>query len=175
MTVNISMDNLTTLDFADYVAREVVKANVPQTGLVLEVTESRLMKDPVAPLDILSRLRLKHIGLSIDDFGTGHSSLTQLRDIPFDELKVDRSFVHGAHRYAPLRAIFEASLGMAQHLGMRTVAEGVEDHADWEYLRSSGCDLAQGYFITKPMPANELSTWLVDWEARRSKLVSEEA
>ena len=82
------------------------------------------MKDSLAPLDILARLRLKRIGLSIDDFGTGHSSLAQLRDIPFDELKVDRGFVHGACRDASLRAIFEASLGMARQLGMKTRGRG---------------------------------------------------
>jgi CheY-like chemotaxis protein len=86
VAVNVSMDNLTDLEFPDFVAREAGKAGVPVAGLVLEVTESRLMKDPLAPMDILTRLRLKRIGLSIDDFGTGHSSLAQLRDLPFDEL-----------------------------------------------------------------------------------------
>jgi len=102
--------------------------------------------------------------LSIDDFGTGHSSLTQLRDIPFDELKVDRSFVHGAHDDAQLRAIVEASLGMAQQLGMRTVAEGVEDQLDWDFMRNSGCDFVQGYFIAKPMPAEDLAAWIPAWK-----------
>ena len=172
VAVNISMDNLTTIDFADFVAHEVEKFNVPLDRVVLEVTESQLMKDPLKPLDILTRLRLKHIGLSIDDFGTGHSSLAQLRDIPFDELKVDRGFIHGAHRYKSLRAIVEASFGMAQHLGMRTIAEGVEDQDDWDFLVGSSCDLAQGYFIAKPMPANDLSTWVSAWEARRFELAS---
>ena len=170
VSVNVSMDNLVTLDFADFVARKVEHAGLPTTSLVLEVTESRLMKDPLAPLDILTRLRLKHIGLSIDDFGTGHSSLAQLRDIPFDELKVDQGFVHGANLYAPLRAIVEASLGMAQHLGMKTVAEGVEERADWDFLRTTGCDLAQGYFIAKPMPAAELPGWIEAWNTRCNDL-----
>jgi EAL domain-containing protein (putative c-di-GMP-specific phosphodiesterase class I) len=129
------------------------------------VTESRLMKGLLTPLDILARLRLKHIGLSIDDFGTGHSSLAQLRDIPFDELKVDRGFVHGACRDASLRAIFEASVGMARRLGMKTVAEGVEDQADWDFVRAAGCDLAQGYFIARPMPGADLAGWMADWDA----------
>ena len=89
VAVNVSMDSLAALEFPDFVAREVAKAGVPLMSLVLEVTDSRLMKDLLAPLDILARLRLKRIGLSIDDFGTGHSSLAQLRDIPFDELKMD--------------------------------------------------------------------------------------
>ena len=120
--------------------------------------------------DILTRLRLKRISLSIDDFGTGHSSLAQLRDIPFDELKVDQSFVHGVGRDPSLRALFEASLGMARQLGMKTVAEGVEDREDWDFLRLSRCDTAQGYFIAKPMPAAELPCWIDDWEVRYENL-----
>jgi EAL domain-containing protein (putative c-di-GMP-specific phosphodiesterase class I) len=171
VAVNVSMDNLATLDFPDYVEREMRKAKLPPTGLMLELTESRLMKDRVAPLDILTRLRLKHIGLSIDDFGTGHSSLAQLRDIPFDELKVDRGFVHGAWRNPLLRAIFDASLAMARQLQMNTVAEGVEDQADWDFLRSSDCHMAQGYFIARPMPAEEIPRWIKSWEQRRPGLV----
>ncbi|MDX9766086.1 MAG: EAL domain-containing protein, partial [Ectothiorhodospiraceae bacterium] len=170
IAVNVSMDSLAALEFADFVADEVARAGLPMNHLVLEVTESRLMKDPRAALDILARLRLKRIGLSIDDFGTGHSSLAQLRDIPFSELKVDYGFVHGAWRDASLQAIFEASLGVARQLGMKTVAEGVEDRDDWDFLRARGCDLAQGFFIGRPMPAAELPEWMAQWEARRRDL-----
>lgn len=174
VAVNISMDNLAALEFPDFVENELTKAGVPLTSLVLEITESRLMKDLLTPLDILTRLRLKHIGLSIDDFGTGHSSLAQLRDIPFDELKVDRGFVHGAAVNPSLRAIFEASLAMARQLSMQVVAEGVEDQADWDFLREAGCDMAeaQGYFIAKPMPAAELPVWINAWELRRPDLTA---
>jgi len=171
VAVNVSMDNLGSLEFPDFVARTVAKAGIPPSNLVLEVTESRLMKNPLAALDILTRLRLKHIGLSIDDFGTGHSSLAQLRDIPFDELKVDRGFVHGACHDASLRAIVEANLGMARQLGMKTVAEGLEDRDDWDFLRAAACDMAQGYFIAKPMPAADLAAWKADWETRYRNLV----
>jgi EAL domain-containing protein (putative c-di-GMP-specific phosphodiesterase class I) len=171
VAVNVSMHNLARLEFADFVLGEVARSGVAAEDLILEVTESRLMTDVLAPLDILTRLRLKHIGLSIDDFGTGHSSLSQLRDIPFDELKIDRSFVHGAGQDKTRGAIFTASLGMARQLGMKTVAEGVEDRADWNFLRQHGCDLAQGYFIARPMPADRLPAWLADWETRRAKLV----
>lgn len=166
VAVNVSMDNLTSLEFPDMVVQKVQAAGIPLTSLILEVTESRLMKNPLDVIDILTRLRLKHIGLSIDDFGTGHSSLSQLRDIPFDELKVDRGFVHGASMDASLRAILEASLGMARQLGMKTVAEGVEDNGDWEFLRTTTCDLGQGYFIGRPMPAEDFLTWMHGWEAR---------
>ena len=170
IAVNVSMDNLARLDFPDFVLSEVVRSGGAPDELILEVTESRLMTDVLVSLDILTRLRLKKISLSIDDFGTGNSSLAQLRDIPFDELKIDRSFVHGACRDNTRNAIFTASLGMARQLGIATVAEGVEDQADWDFLRQQGCDLAQGYFIARAMPAEDLPAWLAAWETRRPLL-----
>ncbi len=115
---------------------------------------------------VVTRLRLKRFRLSIDDFGTGHSSLAQLRDIPFDELKIDQSFVHRAWTDETLRAMYDASLGLARQLGIEAVAEGVEDRNDWDFLRRTGCDLAQGYFIARPMPAADFSGWIQVWEAR---------
>ena len=173
LAVNVSMDNLTALEFPDFVACAIEVTGFPVTRLMLEVTESRLMRDPLAALDILTRLRLKRVGLSIDDFGTGHSSLAQLRDIPFTELKVDSSFVHGACRDASLQAILCASLRMAGQLNMRAVGEGVEDRDDWDFLQATGCQLAQGWFIGKPMPAEQLPAWVADWEQRRVALVGE--
>ena len=170
LAINMSMDNLVALDFPDQVERAGAVAGVPISHLVLEVTESQLMRERSALLDIVARLRLKGIGLSIDDFGTGFSSLAQLRDIPFDELKLDRSFVHGAWSDASLRAILQANLAMARDLGLRTVAEGVEDRDDWNCLRELGCDLAQGYFIARPMPADDVIAWLHDWQGRRQGL-----
>ena len=135
------------------------------------MTESQLMKSLSVSLEILTRLRLKRFSLSIDDFGTGHSSLSQLRDITFDELKVDQGFVHGAASNNTLRAIYHASLGLTKQLGMKTVAEGVEDRSDWDFLRSTGCDMAQGYFIAKPMPASEIPDWISAWEANFENLM----
>jgi len=166
VAINVSMDNLAALDFADAVTAQTTAAGVAPQDIVLEVTESRLMEDVKATLDILTRLRLKRFQLSIDDFGTGHSSLAQLRDIPFDELKVDRSFVHGAGTNETVQAIYNASLGLARQLGMKIVAEGVEDRDDWEFLRSTGCDFAQGYFIAKPMRAIQIPGWIDLWNAR---------
>lgn len=172
LAVNISMDNLGALDFPDMVAREAAAAGLPLTQLTLEVTESRLMQDRLASLEVLPRLRLKGIGLSIDDFGTGHSSLAQLRDIPFSELKVDRGFVHGASGDVYLRAILEGCLGMARLLAIDTVAEGVELADDWELLRACGCQVAQGDFVGKPMAAEELPAWLGVWEQRSRALTA---
>jgi EAL domain-containing protein (putative c-di-GMP-specific phosphodiesterase class I)/FixJ family two-component response regulator len=171
VAVNVSMDNLIQLDFADFVLAQLTQSGVAAHDLILEVTESRLMTDLRIPLDILTRLRLKHISLSIDDFGTGHSSLSQLRDIAFNELKIDRGFVHNANQDKTKHAIFTGSLGIARQLEMKTVAEGVEDRADWEFLRQQDCDLAQGYFVAKAMPAAELPRWLVEWTGRYAALL----
>lgn len=166
VAVNVSMDNLRSVTFADFVAEAAIAAAVRPENILLEITESRLMRDQRAPLEILTRLRLKRFRLSIDDFGTGHSSLTQLRDIPFDELKIDQTFVHGAWRDTTARAMFDASLGLGKQLGMVVVAEGVEDRDDWNMVRRTQCDIAQGYFIARPMPAGEIAAWIVSWQAR---------
>jgi len=167
LAVNVSIDNLASPDFADFVAKLADDAGVPPQKVVLEVSESRIpMDDLRAPLETLTRLRMKRFRLSIDEFGTGHSSLTQLRGIPFDELKIDQSFVHGAWSNKTVQAKYEASLAIARQLDMEVVAVGVEDENDWDNLRRTGCDLAQGYFIAKPMPAAELPGWIKTWQAR---------
>jgi EAL domain-containing protein (putative c-di-GMP-specific phosphodiesterase class I)/ActR/RegA family two-component response regulator len=171
IAVNLSMDNLKVLNFLDYVLNLTGLAGVAPQNIVLEITESSLMQDQRVPLEILTRLRLHHFCLSIDDFGTGNSSLSQLRDIPFDELKIDQSFVHGASSNATQRAMFDASLGLAKQLKMESVAEGVEDFADWNFVRDRRCDVAQGYFIGKPMAADAFPAWQADWESRRTLLM----
>ncbi|MET0893960.1 MAG: EAL domain-containing response regulator [Pseudoxanthomonas sp.] len=169
VAVNISMDNLSSVEFADFVAATALAAGHAPHDLILEITEGRLLQDLRAPLETLTRLRMKRFRLSIDDFGTGHSSLAQLRDISFDELKIDRSFVHGALHDRTARAMYDASLGLGRTLGMQVVAEGVEDQDDWELLNLTGCELAQGYFIGRPMPASELPDWIASWQARFSQ------
>ena len=165
VAINISMDNLSSLAFAEYITNEALAAGVAPQDIILEVTESRLMLDQRAPLEILTRLRMKRYRLSLDDFGTGHSSLTLLHDISFDELKIDRSFVHEAWRDPTTRAIYDASLALGKQLGMVVVAEGVEDANDWGLVKRTGCDLAQGYFIARPMPAADLPAWIESWNA----------
>jgi len=160
VAINVSMDNLTSLDFPDFVSEQARLKGLKPASIVLEVTETQLMKDLRAPLEILTRLRLRRFRLSIDDFGTGHSSLAQLRDLPFDELKIDRSFVHGARHNETLRAIVQAILRLAKELGMETVAEGVEDSDDFDFLKSTCCDLAQGYLFAEPMAALQVEAWV---------------
>lgn len=163
--INVSMDNLASLDFQDFVVNLVNDNGLPPQKIVLEVTESQLMgTDTRIPLEILTRLRLKRFHLSIDDFGTGHSSLAQLRDIPFNELKIDQGFVHRAREDDTLRAIYDASLSMGKQLGMDIVAEGVEDRNDWELLRETGCDMAQGNFISGPLLPDDFLLWMNEWQ-----------
>lgn len=170
VAVNLSMDDLTDAGLPDVVQDALDAASVPAAALTLEVTERRLLHDVRTALDILTRLRLRRIELSIDDFGTGHSSLAQLRDLPFTELKIDRGFILGVAEDPNRAAIVSASLDLARSLSLRSVAEGVEDAADWHYLRAHGCDVAQGYFIARPMPPQDLAAWLAAWEDRRHAL-----
>ncbi|WP_461516208.1 EAL domain-containing response regulator [Porticoccus sp.] len=166
VAVNLSMDNLHSLSFPDVVASMVKKAGFAAEDLVLEITESRLMQNYRSTLDILARLRLKHFMLSIDDFGMGHSSMAQLRDVPFNQLKVDQSFVHKAYANPTSLAIYTASKTIARELGIECVAEGVEDRKDWEFVRKTDCEIAQGYFIGRPMPVEKFSEWHAEWEKR---------
>jgi EAL domain-containing protein (putative c-di-GMP-specific phosphodiesterase class I)/ActR/RegA family two-component response regulator len=172
MAVNVSMENLRAPDFATKLARLLRHSCLSPQDVTLEVTESRVMELSSAALETLVRLRMMRFGLSIDDFGTGHSSLAQLRDVPFTELKIDRGFVHGARENLLIRPMLEGSVSIAQRLGLQTVAEGVETEDDWAFLREIGCDVAQGYFIGRPMPADQLQDWLADWETRRQRLLA---
>ena len=164
LAVNLSVDSLDRLDLPEYISGVVERAGIETSQIVLEVTESRISDNPTALLDITTRLRLKRFELSIDDFGTGYSSLQQLQRLPFTELKIDGAFVTGASQDATARSILESSIDLAQKLGMKIVVEGVETRADWDLVKSLGCELAQGYFIARPMPGDELEAWLEEWK-----------
>lgn len=164
---NVSMGSLSQLDFSDFVLKQVERAGLAPSDLCLEITESLLPDDVRAPMEVLTRLRLNGVSLSIDDFGTGHSSLAKLRDMPFDELKIDRGFVHRSATNATQRAIFLASLKMAHELGIRAVAEGIEDRADWDFVREAGCGFGQGHYVAEAMPAETLITWAEQWTTQR--------
>jgi EAL domain-containing protein (putative c-di-GMP-specific phosphodiesterase class I)/FixJ family two-component response regulator len=166
VAVNVSMDDLIALDFPDIAEALAISVGVDPQLLTLELTEGQVMRQLSTVLDVLTRLSLKRFRLSIDDFGTGHSSLAQLRDLPFNELKVDRGFVHGASIDGTRGAICSASLRMAHQLQMQVVGEGIEDQDDWNFLSRLGCDVGQGYFIARPMPAADVIHWLSVWAAR---------
>ncbi|MFT5757169.1 MAG: EAL domain-containing protein (putative c-di-GMP-specific phosphodiesterase class I) [Alteromonadaceae bacterium] len=159
VSVNISAQNITTLNLPEQLNELMARHKILPSMLVLEVTESALMGNLTLSLDILTRLRLKGINLSIDDFGTGFSSLSQLHKIPFTELKIDQSFVTNMDRNSDSFAIVETCIMLGHKLNMEVVAEGIEDKAIWDLLVEMDCDVAQGYYIAKPMPANELINW----------------
>lgn len=166
MAVNVSIDALSSLDFADFANEQANTWGVSPKDVTIEVTESRLMQDLRAPLEVLTRLHLMRFQLSIDDFGTGYSSLSQLQDIPFSELKIDRSFVHRGTSDKTVRTMYNTCLGLARQLKMSTVAEGVEDRHDWEFVRASDCEIAQGYFVGRAMPPEAMPGWAAKWSKR---------
>jgi EAL domain-containing protein (putative c-di-GMP-specific phosphodiesterase class I)/CheY-like chemotaxis protein len=168
MALNVSMESLMDLDFPDRVLAAVLEAGVSPASVILEVAESRFMTNPVAALDTLARLRLKRIRLSIDDFGTRYASLAQLRDVPFDELKIDPTFVRDARRDEAARTILEASIALGQKLGMAVVAQGVDDQGDWDRVARLGCQLVQGHFMAQPMPGADIPVWVEAWNARHA-------
>lgn len=164
--INISMLNLDDLEFPDFLASLAKETEVPLPNIMLEITESRLLENMDAVLDVLARLRLKRVNLSIDDFGTGHSSLAQLRTLPFNELKIDRSFIRNANLDDRRAAICEASITIARRLGMRVAAEGIESLEEWRFLQTRKCEIGQGYLIGEPMPMTQLEEWLSIWKQR---------
>jgi EAL domain-containing protein (putative c-di-GMP-specific phosphodiesterase class I) len=172
LAVNVSMTTLETPGFWERLCTLTDRAHARPQDVTIEVTETRLRGPCSTPLENLVRLRMNHFEMSIDDFGTGHSSLIQLRDIPFTELKVERSFVTGALNNQIIRPILEGSLAIARGLAMVSVAEGVETAEDWQLLRRLGCGIAQGYFIARPMPAEKLWDWLQLWQERREALIA---
>jgi EAL domain-containing protein (putative c-di-GMP-specific phosphodiesterase class I) len=156
VAVNAATRQLRSVEFADRVLRELERSATPGHCLELEVTESGLMEDVESVVERLTRLRARGVRIAIDDFGTGYSSLYYLRDLPFDAIKIDRSFLKNI--IAPDgAAIADAVIAMAHALGKQVVAEGVEVPAQLTYLRTHGCDLAQGYHFGRPVPAAEFA------------------
>ncbi|MFC4278779.1 EAL domain-containing response regulator [Achromobacter aloeverae] len=138
----------------------VHRFQVPTEQVSFEITESSLVDPGGHARGLLARLRLRGFGLSIDDYGTGFSSMQQLARIPFTELKIDRSFVHGAIKRKNLRVILKAAIDMAQQMGLVSTAEGIETEEDWQLLRELGCMVGQGYFIARPMAGSGIPGWL---------------
>lgn len=165
MSVNLSMENFDQLEFADWLTETVDDAGLNPWDLVLEITESRAMRRPEVTLDNLTRLCLKSFHLAVDDFGTGHASLAQVRDIPFDQFKLDRSFVHGAGSDRRIGAMFDSAVNLARELDLEITAEGVENREDWDFLRQHACQKAQGFFIGRPMPPDGVLPWLETWRS----------
>lgn len=163
VAVNLSAASLTDLEFPTKVSNLLQATQLNPSRLILEVTETTAMTDARITMDILTRLRIKGVNVSLDDFGTGYSSLVELHRMPFSELKIDRSFVMDSGSDSDARIIVEAILSLAQALGLKVVAEGVETKAHWDMLAALNCDMAQGYYMSKPLPADDFLAWVKNW------------
>ncbi len=168
VAVNVSVHNLTHLDLPEFIVHTADSLGVDLSTLVIEVTESRLMERLTTAMEILTRLCLHGIKLSIDDFGTGYSSLEQLRRIPFSELKIDRSFVNRASTDSSAMAILESSVELGKRLKMSLVAEGVETKEEWQLVERLGCNIIQGYYVSKPLAGGEIAEWISNWNRKRA-------
>lgn len=160
VAVNLSASSLVDADLPEQIAAMLTARGIPAHALQLEITEELLMADRDRARTILTRLRRSGIQISVDDFGTGYSSLSYLRDLPIDELKLDRSFVFPMADDARAAALVASTIDLAHSLGLRMVAEGVETSVAYMELTRLGCDQAQGYYMSRPIPAAELDFWL---------------
>jgi EAL domain-containing protein (putative c-di-GMP-specific phosphodiesterase class I)/FixJ family two-component response regulator len=167
VSVNVSMHNLADTAAADRYQAIVQEAGVDTHDVTLEITESSMMHEAAQVLNVLARLRLKGFGLSVDDFGTGWSSLSQLAQLPVTELKIDQGFVNGAATEPRNRAVVEASLELGRKLGLTTVAEGVRSVEEWQMLAELGCTRAQGELIGNAVPGDQLAAAIEKWRRRQ--------
>jgi diguanylate cyclase len=173
VAVNLSATDLLDRALVDDVSALLRRYGTPARRITLEVTESILMTDPARAMEVLAELRGLGVHLALDDFGTGWSSLTHLQRMPVDEIKIDRSFVAAMASDAGSAAIVSSTVDLAHALGLRVVAEGIEDEATWTRLRTVGCDAAQGYYLSKPLAPGDLEA-SVEAIARRSHAASDE-
>jgi EAL domain-containing protein (putative c-di-GMP-specific phosphodiesterase class I) len=162
MSINMSVRNLQDIQFPERVAKVMETMCKNTDKLWLEITETAIMSDPERSRDILASLNDMHVKLSIDDFGTGYSSLAYLKQLPVREIKIDKSFVMGMADSENDAVIVRSIIDLAHNIGLVVIAEGVEDERSYHTLEKLGCDLAQGYFISRPVPVKEFDAWLGD-------------
>jgi EAL domain-containing protein (putative c-di-GMP-specific phosphodiesterase class I)/FixJ family two-component response regulator len=168
LSLNASVHSLHDLKFPDVLVSLAEKHGVSPADITVEITESGLIKELSNTLDILTRLRMKQVKLSIDDFGTGYAMMQQLKNIPATELKIDRSFVQGMQNNERDRIMVQKTIEIGHELGMQVIGEGVETQEQLDLLRAKGCDSAQGYLFSRPLPLKETVRWL---QTYRSALV----
>jgi EAL domain-containing protein (putative c-di-GMP-specific phosphodiesterase class I) len=162
VAVNLSAANLLDVQLPGDVAKLLAALGLPPRALELEITETTLMADPVRGKQVLGELRTLGVRIAVDDYGTGYSSLAYLQELAVDELKLDKSFVMRMIEDAGAGAIVRTTVDLAHSLGLTLVAEGVEDAAALAELERLGCDVAQGYHISKPLPGPQATAWLWD-------------
>jgi diguanylate cyclase (GGDEF)-like protein len=160
VSVNLSVRSLIDLDFAGQLDALCGAHGVEPNVLLLEITETQMMADPARTIRMLERLASLGIELSVDDFGTGYSSLSYLQRLPVHEIKVDKSFVLSMTADDANTKIVRSIVDLGHNLGLRVVAEGVEDRITWEALAALGCDIAQGFYLSRPLPGPQLTAWL---------------
>jgi diguanylate cyclase (GGDEF)-like protein len=160
VAVNLSPQVLADRGLAGDVRAALARHGLPPAALTLEITETGIMADPTHSLATLDALHAMGVQLSIDDFGTGHSSLGRLAELPIQEVKIDKSFVRDLTTKAGRRAVTDATLHLGRALDLLVVAEGVETAEEFDYLRAGGCGAVQGYYVSRPLPAAEFTAWL---------------
>ncbi|MBV8716072.1 MAG: EAL domain-containing protein, partial [Chloroflexi bacterium] len=160
MSINLSMRNLHDPELPSTIAGLLRSEGLEPNRINLEITESTIMANPERALAVLRDLRALGLRMAIDDFGTGYSSMAYLKGLSVDALKIDKSFVRNLATDPSDRAIVRSAVELAHNLGLQVVAEGVEDTVSYQQLSKLGCDLAQGYYMGKPMPVAELERWL---------------
>ena len=160
LSINVSVHSLKDLRFPDTLLALAESHHVPIDRIMVEITESVLINELSSALDVVTRLRMKNVQLSIDDFGTGYAMMQQLVNIPATELKIDRIFVMNMQTNDSDRVMVQKTIEIGHELGMKVTAEGVETADHLEFLRSKGCDSAQGYLFSRPLPPQDLIAWL---------------
>jgi diguanylate cyclase len=165
ISVNLSARSLLDLELPDRISDMLAEAGVAPTMLTLEVTEGSVMTDTARTVSILRRLDDMGVSISVDDFGMGYSSLSYLKRLPVNEIKIDKSFVLHLTSDTEDAMIVRSIVDLGRNLGMSVVAEGVEDEATWRYLAELGCDNAQGYYLSRPIPAPEMTIWATERDA----------
>jgi diguanylate cyclase (GGDEF)-like protein len=165
LSANLSTRDLLDQDLPAKFAAILARHQVAPSSFCLEITESAIMDDPVRALQTLEGLHAMGVDLSIDDFGTGYSSLAYLKRLPVQELKIDKSFVLKMERDADDAKIVRSTIDLGHNMGLKVVAEGIESLVVWDLLAKMGCDQGQGYFMSKPMPSDQLPEWLGNWIA----------
>jgi EAL domain-containing protein (putative c-di-GMP-specific phosphodiesterase class I) len=164
VSVNLSARNLVDHEVVEQIAGALARHALPSTALIFEITESALMDDPETAMGVVNAIAALGVGLSIDDFGAGYSSLSQLSRLPVHELKIDKAFVLRMLDSGQEAAIVKSTIDLAHTLGLSVVAEGVESAEHWQRLVAYGCDVAQGYYLSKPMEAAVFDNWLAERE-----------
>jgi EAL domain-containing protein (putative c-di-GMP-specific phosphodiesterase class I) len=175
VAVNLAAANIVDATLPDAVAGALERHGVRGDRLECEISENTVMADPVRAMDVLGRLRAMGVRLSLDDFGTGHSSLAYLKRLPLDEVKIDRSFVLGMTEDENDAVIVRSTIDLARNLGLDVVAEGVENEEILRGLGALRCDVAQGFHVSRPLPAAELEAWLAARAARGDRAATPSA